>query len=313
MQQNPFMFMQLKDLGERKIINMLAEIFEIKTLDDCATIPFNNSFLLITTDMVNEKTHFPEGTTPYHMGWFSVAVNLSDIASKGGEPLGITLSIGMPKDEDIHFIKEFASGAKECAQRFDVPIIGGDTKEMDFITICGTAFGIIKQKEFMSRYGMKEGDAVCVTGELGKAGNALSAIKKRKEALDELLLVMPRLREGRTVASLQVVTSSMDISDGLASSLHQMSELNDKGFLIHAEKIPIAEGADEEHALYCGGDYELLFTIPRDKIKIAQERLKSMGCALTEIGEVIEEKKVLLMKNGKEGIMENRGYEHFRE
>ncbi|KAA0004101.1 MAG: thiamine-phosphate kinase [Thermoplasmata archaeon] len=313
MQQNPFIFMQLKDLGERKIIEILAKHFEIEALDDCATIPFHDSFFLITTDMVNEKTHFPEGTTPYHIGWFSVAVNLSDVAAKGGKPLGMVLSIGMPKDKDIDFIKEFARGAMECAQRFDMPILGGDTKEMDSITICGTAFGIVKQKEFMSRYGMKVGDIVCVTGELGRAGYALSSTKKRKSMFDELLLITPRVNEGRSMASLKVVTSSMDISDGLAASLYQLSELNDKGFIIYMKKIPIAKESDKEHALYSGGDYELLFTIPRKKIMVAKQKLKSMGCNLTEIGEVIEEKKVLLIENEKEMIMENKGYEHFME
>jgi len=310
MQKDLFISMQLKDLGERKIINMLAKYFEIEYLDDCATLPFNDSFLLITTDMVNEKTHFPEGTKPYHIGWFSVAVNLSDIAAKGGKPLGITLSIGIPRDMDINFINEFAHGAKECASRFDVPILGGDTKEMDFVTICGTAFGIIKQKEFISRYGMREGDVVCVTGKLGKAGYALSNIKKRN-AINSLLLVMPRVREGMAIASLKIATSSMDISDGLASSLYQLSILNKKGFRIYGKKIPIARGAKKEHALYSGGDYELLFTMPKGKIKIAKQKLKSM-CSLTEIGEVIGERKVLLVEDEREEIMENKGYEHFK-
>ncbi len=313
MSQNPFMFMQLKDLGERKIIEILAKHFGIDKLDDCAAIPFNDSFFLITTDMVNEKTHFPEGTTPHHIGWFSVAVNLSDIAAKGGKPVGITLSIGIPGHENDHFIKEFARGATECAQRFNTPILGGDTKEMDSITVCGTAFGTITQQEFMPRYGMKVGDAVCVTGVLGRAGAVLSAIKKRNATLDELLLVIPRVREGRAMASLHVATSSMDISDGLASSLYQLSILNAIGFRIHMEKIPMGREREKEYALYSGGDYELLFTVPKEKVRVAKKRLQKIGCPLTEIGEVIEEKKVLLVENGKETVMENRGYEHFRD
>ncbi|MCD6299092.1 MAG: thiamine-phosphate kinase, partial [Thermoplasmata archaeon] len=102
--------MRLRDIGERRAIEIMAERYGSINLDDCATIDAGDEFFLVTTDMVNEKTHFPEGTTPYRMGWFVVAINLSDIAAKGGTPAGVTLSLGLPPDKNVDFIREFSKG-----------------------------------------------------------------------------------------------------------------------------------------------------------------------------------------------------------
>jgi len=309
--------MELKDIGEREAIKIMAELYGSVNLDDCATMDAGDEFFLITTDMVNKRTHFPEGATPYQMGWFVVAINLSDIAAKGGMPVGVTLSLGLPASENINFIKEFSRGADDCAKKFGTKIIGGDTKEMNSITICGTAIGRVKKNMFMPRKGCHPGDVVCVTGELGGAGAALKALENgNDEFVDKVLMVNPRVREGRAAASVHGVTASMDISDGLASSLYQLMEINEKGFSINAGDIPVHEMAEFqkdaiELAIYYGGDYELLFTVSPDKFGDVKKVIESTGCRLTAIGKVIRDKRVMLIKDGKEEVMEKRGYEHF--
>ena len=310
--------MELKDVGEREAIKIMAEQYGSINLDDCATIDAGDEFFLLTTDMVNEKTHFPEGTTPYHIGWFVVAINLSDIAAKGGIPAGVALSLGLPKNKDVGFIREFSSGADDCAKKFGTEIIGGDTKEMDSVTVCGTAIGRVKKSMFMPRKGCRPGDVVCVTGGLGGAGAALSSLKngRSREALDKLLIVHPRVREGMAASLTRGVTASMDISDGLASSLYQLSNMNGTGFSINADSIPVHEmakvrGNAVELALYYGGDYELVFTVSPDRFEDVKKAVEGTGCRLTGIGTVIDEKKIILVENGKERKMENRGYEHF--
>jgi len=309
--------MELKDVGERKAIKIMAELYGSINLDDCATIDAGDEFFLITTDMVNEKTHFPEGATPYQIGWFVVAINLSDIAAKGGMPVGITLSLGLPASENINFIKEFSRGADDCAKKFGTAIIGGDTKEMSSITICGTAIGRVKKSMFMPRKGCHPGDVVCVTGELGGAGAALKALEDgNDEFVDKILMVNPRVREGIAAASVRGVTASMDMSDGLASSLYQLMEINGMGFSINADSIPVhgmAEFRENaiELALYYGGDYELLFVVSPDKFSDMKKAVEGTGCRLTAIGKVIRDKKVILVEDGREKVMEKRGYEHF--
>ena len=167
--------MKLSDIGERNAIKRIETILSkgdvaVGIGDDCAAFTIGDDYLLVTTDMITQKTHIPEGMTPFQIGWFVVAINLSDIAAKGGRPLGLVLALGLPKNTSELFFTELMKGADACAIQNDTHIVGGDTKENPEITICGTAFGLVRKDEFMPRKGAKIGDVVAVTGTLGKAG-----------------------------------------------------------------------------------------------------------------------------------------------
>jgi thiamine-monophosphate kinase len=263
---------------------------------------------------------------PWQIGWFTVAVNLSDISAKGGKPLGLALSIGLPKNTSESFLKELMKGADACATQFGTSIVGGDTKETREIILSGTAFGTVKKDEFMGRKGAKPGDIVAVTGKLGKAAAGYYALKhnmRNKEILKGLLEPIPRIKEGIALAKTKIISSSMDISDGLSSSLYQLQELNNVGFEIDKEKIPLPtallkfEGKKDiniyEYAMHFGGDYELLLTLPRDKFDKAQKSLVKTGTPLTVIGEVTKEKKINIIDGQTKKILQNKGYEHFRK
>ena len=175
----------LADLGERAVIRRIAKILtkgtnNIGIGDDCAVINLGKEYLLVTADMMYQRTHIPAQMTPYQMGWFLVAINLSDIAAKGGTPLGLVLSFGLPKKISERFLKELIKGTNACAVAFGTTIVGGDTKETKEITLCGTAFGTVKKDEFMSRSGTHPGDVIAVTGTLGKAGAGYYALKRHR-------------------------------------------------------------------------------------------------------------------------------------
>ena len=318
-------------MGERNAIKLVEKIISkgdaaVGIGDDCAALAIGDEYLLVTTDMITQKTHIPAGMTPYQIGWFVVAINLSDIAAKGGRPLGLVLALGLPKNTSESFLKELMKGADACATHFDTSIVGGDTKENPEITICGTAFGMVKKDEFMPRKGAKIGDVVAVTGSLGKAGAGYLASQHRMK--DELILKglfepIPRIREGRVLASLKIVSSCMDISDGLSSSLYQLMELNHVGFEIDSEKLPIAPELLKlqksftfdvnECAVQFGGDYELLITIPQDDFEKARKRIEKTGSVLTVIGHVTKNKEIIMKLKNKKKILENKGYEHFKK
>ncbi|MBC7081472.1 MAG: thiamine-phosphate kinase [Thermoplasmatales archaeon] len=294
--------MKLSEIGERKIVDSLLKRFSIP-FDDCAFIEINDHYLVLTTDIVYEKTHFPENSKPYDIGWFSIAVNLSDIASKGAEPIGMLVGLAMPKETDSKFFDEIIEGMEDCILNFGGKILGGDTKEADRILISVTAIGKVKKEEAMLRKGAKVGDDVYVTGELGKGAFILS------EEKEKILKVKPRIKEGRFLAKSKKVSCCMDISDGLASSLYQLMKINNVGFEIYEEKLPIAEiaGNDVNKALYLGGDYELLFTIPPPYGKTFERKID-----IKKIGNVIEENKIYLASGKKRKEIENIGYEHFK-
>jgi len=298
--------MKLSDMGERKLTYKITSEMHIP-FDDCAVIEREGYYEVVTTDMVNARTHFPEGTPPYHMGWYAMAVNMSDLAAKGAEVEAYLVAMGLPRDMEEENYEEIIRGMKECVDKYGGRIVGGDTKETDDIIISVAAFGTVEKAKFMPRKGIRKGDAVYVTGKLGRGGAAL-----RDKNLDELLLIKPRLEEGRYLASLGKVNACMDLSDGLASSLYQLMKINGKGFRIYGNALPVHEMAKNyedaiELALYYGGDYELLFTLPPEEGGKLEEHMD-----ITKIGEVIDEEKVVIVADGKEKMMENRGYEHFR-
>jgi len=293
--------MKLKDIGERQLTYKITSRFSIP-FDDCYFLPVDGEYLLLTTDMVWKKTHFPKNATPYHIGWYSIAVNVSDIVAKGGEPFAYLVALGLPKEMESEKLNEILDGMEDCIKLYGGKVVGGDTKEADEITIAITAIGKVKKDEVLPRKGAKAGEAVFVTGSLGRGGIALL-----KNDLDKLLLVKPRIKEGRWLAKNRVATTCMDLSDGLASSLYQLSKINGVGFRIFADYLPIDEDANLELALYYGGDYELLFTAPKEKKENIEEKINAKM-----IGEVIGERKITLIKDGKEYEIKNEGYEHFK-
>ncbi len=322
---------KLSDLGERKAIQLISQILTkgdavVGVGDDCAAIDMGEEYLLVSTDMISQKTHIPEQMTPFQIGWFIVAINLSDIAAKGGEPLGLVLSFGLPKNTTELFLTELTKGADACATKFDTHIIGGDTKETGEINICGTAFGVVKKDEFMPRKGACPDDVVAVTGTLGKAGAGYFNLKNKtldKDISKALLEPVPKLKEGRLLARQKCITSCMDLSDGLSSSLYQLIELNNVGFEIDQSKIPLSSELLQlkkkksdlnvfDFALHFGGDYELLLTIPEEYFEKTKKIMEKNGTDLFAIGKATEKKEITLIFGDDKKILKNKGYEHFK-
>ncbi|MCK5459239.1 MAG: thiamine-phosphate kinase, partial [Thermoplasmatales archaeon] len=321
-----FYVKKLSDLGERKAIKLISKILTkgdtaVGIGDDCAAIDLGDEYLLVSTDMISEKTHIPEQMTPFQIGWFIVAINLSDIAAKGGEPLGLVLSFGLPKNTTELFLTELTKGADACATKFGTHVIGGDTKETGEINICGTAFGVVKKDEFMPRKGACPDDVVAVTGTLGKAGAGYFNLKNKtldNDISKALLEPVPKLKEGRLLADQKWVTSCMDLSDGLSSSLYQLSDLNNVGFEIDQSKIPLSSELLQlkkkksdlnvfDFALHFGGDYELLLTIPEEYFEKTKKIMEKNGSDLFAIGKVTEKKDIILIFGDDKKILENKG------
>jgi len=319
--------MKVSDLGERALIAHISKILSRGGNnivvgagdDDCAVLDIGGEdYLLVTTDMLHRKTDFPLQMTPRQIGWMSVAVNLSDLASKGGRPIGVVMAMGIPPDTEVGFIEDIVRGMDDCASKYGTHIIGGDTDSHDELTMAGTALGYVKKELLIRRSGARVGDLVCVTGIPGRAGVALLALDKKipvtQEILNALFEPLPRINEGMALVESRSVTSMMDISDGLALSLHDMSRSSGMGFKIYEDKLPAlphVKWMDKEElldaAVFTGGDFELLFTVAPDQLEKARE-----ACTLTIIGEVIEKGVFIEMADGIKEL-KARGFEHFKK
>ncbi|MBC7114666.1 MAG: thiamine-phosphate kinase [Archaeoglobi archaeon] len=306
--------MKLGEIGERRAIQIaLSVIEEVNRAfvpageDDCAVIEHGDELIVLTTDMVMKSTDFPEGSTFFQMGWKSVAVNLSDIASTGAAPLCFLASVGLPSETSIEDFRELFRGMKECCRKYRTSFIGGDMNEADEPVISGFALGITGKDRILLRRGAKPGDLLCVTGELGKGAASLMLGE-----LETLNIVHPRVFEGMKIAESRCATAMTDISDSLAISIHEICEMSGVGARVYAERIPVHELAMRfenslELALFGGDEYELVFTAREEGL----ERLEDID--FTVIGEITAEREVRLIIDGKAERLEKKGYEHLTE
>ncbi|MDD1678910.1 MAG: thiamine-phosphate kinase [Methanomicrobiales archaeon] len=284
-------------VDERTLIASLISLVGAETIaNDCAIIPLEDKYLVATTDMLHEQTDFPSRMTDWQRGWMAVAASLSDVAAMGARPLLILVAVGLDRPERLYPLME---GAVACCREHETILGGGDIDSHQELTLVSTGIGMVEKDRIVRRTGARVGDAICVTGILGRAQAALQGHWQYERSLFE---PHPRIKEGRVLGE-SGVTSMMDISDGLALSLHDLARVNDVGYEIHADQLSLIPElpADEacELALFGGGDYELLFTIPHSSLPLA-------GLDAYHIGDVIADRKVLL-----DGApLPVRGYQH---
>ncbi len=316
--------MRVSELGERALVRLIAEQIDCRAAlcagaDDCAAIEFDGRYVVVTTDMLHKKTHFPREMTGYQVGWMATTASLSDIAAMGAAPLGVTVAIGVPRDTDVEFVLDIVRGSNACCIQSGTSLLGGDTDEHDELTLVGTAFGSVGKDKMLTRHGAKLGDVVCLTGELGLAAAGVRILLERREireslrvqALKKLFEPEPRIAYGKQLAQSGAVTALIDTSDGLSISLYELARASRCGFCIRAERLPISTPAEAVSddlwdkltlSVYRGGDYELLFTATR-------ERLTDIEVPYTIIGRVTSAGMVLEVE-GSAHELKAEGYEH---
>ena len=252
--------------------------------DDSALTNVNmddNSYLVTSTDMLIQSSHFPKGMTYFQMGYKSVVVNVSDLASMGAENIGFLLNIAIPKDMLLDDFDDLICGVIRACDNYNIPLIGGDTNEANEIIISGTAIGQVDKDKALMKYGFEKGDLVCISDELGYAalGFELLSLKEKdpnlyQEKTDEIkeidstiidLALLKALKpeakyeEGHILREHNTANnriSATDITDGLASEFYEIlnsdrkySKLNDrnssnsysKGIRIYEEKLPVED------------------------------------------------------------------------
>jgi len=317
---------KLSELGEKKMVELLlAKIGPsggIGLGDDAAAVPIGDRYLVVSTDLIAQRTHMPPSMTSRQKGWMAAAVNLSDIAAMGATPLGLVVAYGLPRDLRSEDLLDMAEGVRDCCEECSCDYLGGDTKEAGEVTIVGTSLGLVRRDGILRRTGAGPGDLLGITSGLGLASAGFLEIMDddhdagaRKAALQP----RPRVKEGVLLSASGAVTSCMDTSDGLALSVHELAKASSVGFSIDVEKLPVdrtaaaialRRGKDPtDLAIYGSGDYGLLFTVAPDSV----DRLKRiMGSDVAIIGEATEERRNVLRQGGKEGPLLNKGYEHFK-
>lgn len=221
--------------------------------DDCAVLAIGGETLILTHDMMAEGTHFRPDADMADVAWKLVASNLSDLAAKGAEPVGVLLGHMLGRD-DARFIK----GLREALEAFDVPLLGGDTVAGKGARSFGlTAIGRATCTPVPSRSGAGAGDHVYITGPVGRAMLGFEGVPEHLAAFNR---PTPRLAEGQALAPH--VSAMMDVSDGLLIDAFRMAEASRVTLALDPLAIPVADPARLDACIRWGDDYELLFTAP---------------------------------------------------
>lgn len=294
--------------------------------DDAALISISPGMeLAISADMLVAGTHFFADADPYHIGWKSLAVNVSDMAAMGAKPKWATLAIALPNN-DTQWLSEFSRGFFACAAEFDVDLIGGDTTRGP-LNICVQMMGEVPIGKAIKRSGAKASDDIWVSGLLGNAALALAHMQKKLTLTAQAFsacapsLHSPQARVTLGLALLGIANSAIDISDGLLADLGHILQASNVGATLQLSQIPHSEYCDIStlqnkeiiKLLLAGGDdYELCFTAPAEKraeiLALSQKLALSLSC----IGQITNETGVVVHGLNDEILdIKETGFDHF--
>ncbi|MDX1915213.1 MAG: thiamine-phosphate kinase [Methylophilus sp.] len=292
--------------------------------DDAALIRVKEGHhLVVSADMSVVGAHFFADAAPEHIGWKSLAVNVSDMAAMGAVPNWVTLSIALPEMNET-WLEAFSRGFFACAEAFNIDLIGGDTTKGP-LNIAVQIMGEVPVGKAIKRSGAQVGDDIWVSGLLGSAALGLAHLLEKTKlpeaeleaCLHALNLPQPRVALG--LALREIATSCIDISDGLLADLGHILQASGVGATVHLEHIPCLDTMKPrvhellvQQALLAGGDdYELCFTAPSHCREAVVAVSEALGLPLTRIGEVDVVPTLNVLHHGEPLKLNRLGYDHF--
>jgi len=301
--------------------------------DDAAALsPPSGCDLVLTTDGVIAGVHFFPGDPPDVIGRKVLRMNLSDLAAKGARPLGFLMSIALPAGVDETWLAAFAQALGEDARRYDCPLFGGDTDHTPGpISISIAAFGAVPHGKMVRRSTAKVGNRVVATGTFGDAAlgvrlRADRSLRRRWRLTDaaaahlEQRYLLPQPRNSLADAVLQNAAAAIDVSDGLAGDLAKLCRASGTAAEIDVARVPLSEAARTavaaepaliETVLTGGDDYEIVLTLPPDRLTAFRAAAQAAGVAVTEIGYMQEGEGARFLHRGKTLAFARPSYSHF--
>jgi thiamine-monophosphate kinase len=272
--------MRLSEIGEQGLIQELERRGLARGIEHDAAVLEGGR--VVTQDALVQDVHFKLAWTTYReLGFKAAAVNLSDLAASGAEPLALLVTLGAPGTTELDDVLDLYEGLNEPG----VAVVGGDTTNAERLYLAVTALG--RSERVPGRDGARAGDLIVVTGPLGAAG---AAFREQRHARPPL-----RLDEGRRLAA--TAHALTDISDGLAVDAEHIAARSRCKVTIDLEQVPLAEGATTDDLAF-GEDYELLAATP-----------DALG--FTVIGRCEEGDGVEIRLRGEPVAL--AGWDHFRE
>lgn len=305
-------FQTIQSIGSQGLLDKLANFDSFKNEnviqsvgDDAAvTKETDGSLTLLTSETFVEGVDFDPTYTPFHhLGYKIVSAAVSDIYAMNGEPKTMLINLAAPNRMSVQMIEDLYKGIYAAGKEYEVELVGGDLKANHAnLVVSISVYGKADTDRISYRKGAKDGDAICVTGDLGGALAGLRILMREKKFWEEHGddAVQPELGDYQFVVKRQLVpkarrdliislkennlipSTMIDLSKGLVSELSAVCDASELGATIYQAALPIAietrQVADEmkedvdRYALFGGEDFELMFTLPEKQVeKYAKE------------------------------------------
>ena len=292
--------------------------------DDCALLRVEPGMqLAVSSDMLVEGRHFLSTVAPERLGHKALAVNLSDLAACGAEPLAFTLALALPRGDD-DFAAGLARGLFALADAHGAELVGGDTTAGP-LNLCLTVFGQVPPGQALLRSGARAGDELWVSGTLGDARLALEVFRGQLvlagEAFEQVRRAMelPQPRVALGLALRGLASSAIDLSDGLVGDLGHVLRRSGVGAQVQLDALPRSavlaaqSAALQQLCLLAGGDdYELLFTAPSAHRAAVLAAGRHAGVAVTRCGLItVGGGLQVLDLDGQVLTLQLSGFDHF--
>lgn len=317
-------------ISEAKIIHRIKTSFPKHIGHDTAAIDVPaNASCVMTKDLLIENIHFRTSyVRPKSLAHKALHANLSDLAASGVRPQFLMLGLSIPPSQEA-YVYEFIDHFLTLCQQEQVEIIGGDTTASSihfFISI--TAIGYTQKNQRKTRSGAKKDDLICVTGPLGEAYLGFLALENQINGLlnfkESFLFPKAKVQEGLWLGKQDVVTSMMDVSDGLFIDLKRLAETSRVKAEIDLNKLPLSDALIKaceclklnpfDTLLTGGEDYGLLFTIQNEHFtKLSHQFLNLFGYSFYAIGHIEEGDGIDIKKHDHKIDLSLKPFSHFGE
>lgn len=302
--------------------------------DDAAVVDASEGFQwVLSCDTMVETVHFNERTMrDSDIGFKAMASNVSDMAAMGAIPEYALVAISVPPSWSEERLRRIYGGLYECADRYGVAVIGGDTTSApQHLTLTVTVTGRVEKGSALLRSSARPGDIVFVTGYLGRSAAGMDVLASgadwaagspQARLAEAHRRPVPQVEAGRLLLKSGAHPSLNDISDGLASEAWEIAEASGVGVRLDAALIPVhpdlreygeAVGKDPlDWILYGGEDYQLVGSMPANAFGEAVQAFDQAGLSLYAIGEIhASAASVTLSHKDGDVPVAKRGYNHF--
>ena len=317
----------MSKLSEKKIIELFQNRLGNASFvpEDVESFKIGKEQLIVKIDTFVESTDLPPRMKLQDAARKSIVSCVSDFAAKGVRPVFGIVSLTIPKKLSRSNIQSLAKGFQSTAKEFELKILGGDTNEGKELVITFSLFGTTKK--IVSRNGAKTDHVIITSGSFGYTGAGLSILIKNKKSSKKFgtkaksAVLRPKCRLSFGLKNKKYFSSSMDSSDGLSTTLNEMSSQSKKKFII--TRIPsendILEFATsnklnlDDLIFNSGEEYEIVATTSKSNLPKIKKDAKKYGVKVYEIGYVTKGRGVFYKKNGRMVRIKDEGWQHLQK